>query len=443
LCGYGNAPDSVTGDKPKKYRAMEGKYFRKLVFRDNPEGGDPIFDQATFDTIWPYLRVMARSSPEDKLTLATGLNRSLLFADKDRVAQLEAEGITIFPDRQVVAMTGDGTNDAPALKRADVGFAMGISGTQIAKDACDIVLLDDNFASIVTAAKWGRNVYDSIQKFLQFQLTVNIVAITMAIVGAFVFQESPIAAVQMLWINLIMDSLASLALATEPPDEALLRRPPVNRSASMVTKQMYSNMIGHSFYQVVILLWFLFKGPDFFGIPDGIEFMEETSAPSQHHTMVFNLLVMMTLFNEVNCRKLNGEWNVFEGVMENKLFVAILGSTFVLQCAGVQFGGRWLKCYEGGLTFYQWLFCLAVGAGVLGWQQAINLAVNSLGEYGATDGGTNESGLLKFNSASGSGKISLPKGSSSSSSRVQSFKRAKTSAALGSKLGVAKRLLAS
>ncbi len=143
------------------------------------------------------LRVVARSRPEDKLKLVTAL-RELDY---------------------VVAVTGDGTNDAPALIKADVGFAMGIAGTQIAKRASDIVIMDDNFSSIVRALIWGRNIYDSIRKFLQFQLTVNIVACLLSIISVALIRQPILTTVQMLWVNLIMDSLASLALATEPPND--------------------------------------------------------------------------------------------------------------------------------------------------------------------------------------------------------------------------------
>jgi Ca2+ transporting ATPase len=198
----------VTEDQVEasEYTCMTGENFRAVVGglkKITDEDGkeiDLVGDMKKFKMVNKHLRVLARSSPEDKFLLVTGIQAC----------------------KGVVAVTGDGTNDAPALTKADVGFSMGITGTDVAKGASDIILLDDNFTSIVVALRYGRSVYDNVRKFIQFQLSVNVVAMFIVFFGSVILRDSPLNAVQMLWVNLVMDTLGALALATEPPHKTIL-----------------------------------------------------------------------------------------------------------------------------------------------------------------------------------------------------------------------------
>ena len=237
---------------------MEGPAFRKL-------------SKSKMDQIIPRLQVLARSSPEDKRIL---------------VKRLKDLGET-------VAVTGDGTNDAPALKTADVGFSMGIAGTEVAKEASAIILMDDNFNSIVKAMMWGRAVNDAVKKFLQFQVTVNITAVLLTFISAVASSDesSVLTAVQLLWVNLIMDTMAALALATDPPTPSILDRKPDPKSAPLITITMWKMIFGEAVYQLVITLLL------YFGSEKILSYTSEREL-GQVNTLVFNTFVWMQIFNQ-------------------------------------------------------------------------------------------------------------------------------------------------
>lgn len=263
---------------------------------------------------------------------------------------------------------------------------MGIAGTDVAKEASDIILTDDNFSSIVKAVMWGRNVYDSIAKFLQFQLTVNVVAVIVAFIGACAVQDSPLKAVQMLWVNLIMDTLASLALATEMPTPDLLLRKPYGRTKPLISRTMMKNILGQGVYQLVVIFTLLFAGHLLLDVESG-HGQQLGDGPTLHFTIIFNTFVQMTIFNELNARKIHGQRNIFNGIFTNPIFYSIwvitcisqvrfIASLLVLnlsqlsiQVVIIQYGK--MAFSTKALNLEQWLWCLFFGVGTLLWGQLV------------------------------------------------------------------------
>ncbi|KAJ4965685.1 hypothetical protein NE237_017534 [Protea cynaroides] len=278
----------------------------------------------------PKIQVMARSSPLDKHTLVKHLR-------------------TMFDE--VVAVTGDGTNDAPALHEADIGLAMGIAGTEVAKESADVIILDDNFSTIITVAKWGRSVYINIQKFVQFQLTVNVVALIVNFTSACLTGNAPLTAVQLLWVNMIMDTLGALALATEPPNDDLMKRAPVGKKGNFISNVMWRNILGQSLYQFIVIWYLQTQGKALFRL-DGPE------SDLILNTLIFNSFVFCQVFNEISSREME-KIDVFKGILENYVFVAVLACTVLFQIIIIEFLGTFAN--TSPLTLSQWFLSVFIG----------------------------------------------------------------------------------
>ena len=362
-----------------------------------PVKRDVIKNVENFMKVTERLKVMARSQPMHKYALVLGLKAL----------------------KNVVAVTGDGTNDAPALSKSDVGFAM-FAGTDIAKEASDIVIIDNNFSSIVTAIIYGRNIYDNIRKFLQFQLSVNFCACILVFVCACIGNETPLTPIQMLWVNLIMDSLGSLALATEPPYEELLQRAPTKRNESMINGRMWKHIVFQSLVQIILLVILYLIAPEFVKEQNTVrlaenrlinycynefpgkdvdhiiygteikwkstvklinkrkaycgkyaskQFLSEaykeytnSNCATTHMTLIFNIFVFYTLFNQINCRVIDDSFNIFVRMNRSLLFPLICFLEMGLQVAIIFIGKSPFHIVNDGLTGVQWGICIGFSA---------------------------------------------------------------------------------
>ena len=285
----------------------------------------------------PLIAVIARSTPTIKMRV---------------VNLLKAQG-------NVVAVTGDGINDAPALKNADVGIAMGISGTEVSKEASDIVLLNDSFSTIVRAVQWGRGVYENFKRFIQFQLTVNVSSVIVVLTSILIGLKAPFTALQLLWINIIMDGPPALTLGLEPTGDDLMERPPTKRNENIISRTMLIKIALTGLYiSVIFLLQYIFNFLD--------------AADAQMPTVLFTLFALFQLFNAFNCRELHTT-SIFKNFFNNKLMLIAISITFVLQILIIQYAGAFFGTVP--LPIDMWIKIFAVSSSVVAVSEIAKLGL--------------------------------------------------------------------
>lgn len=296
------------------------------------------------------IAVVARSMPATKLRI---------------VSVLQDNG-------EVVAVTGDGINDAPALTKADVGIAMGIAGTEVSKGAADIILTDDNFKTIVEAIKWGRGIYNNFQRYIQFTLTVNVIAFSIMILSQLLGMTLPFTTIHLLWINIIMDGPPALALGMEPIRNSVMNRKPINKKKNIINPWMLAKIAVNSLFMIAILFFqmrFNFLGADLTNV---------TAHGSEFRTVMFSLFACLAIFNALNCREF-ALTSITENFFKNKTALAMLTGTLILQVVATQFASGFFDAVP--MSISMWVRIIATGFTVVLFSELLKLTLRTINNH--------------------------------------------------------------